>query len=191
LFGAKPHNTKERHVHILFVCTGNICRSPTAERLAEAFSAVDPIEDFRASSAGTRAMIGHPIHPESALVLTGLGGDPADFAARQLTSKIAADADLVVAMTKAHRDAVLELAPRQLHRTFTLTEVARLITTFDPGSIRDLAGLRPQLRAVDAPDIFDPIGQAPEIYGQVGSQIADLLRPVVDFCRRVSTEPPA
>ncbi len=173
-------------MHILFVCTGNICRSPSAERLAEAFNAVDPIADFRASSAGTRAMIGHSMHPESALVLAGLGGDPGGFVARQLSPKIAGDADLVVAMTREHRDTVLEQAPRQLHRTFTLTEIAHLVTQFEPGSVRDLAALRPQLTAGDAPDIPDPIGQTPDVYARVGAQIADLVAPVVDFCRRAA-----
>jgi len=173
-------------VHILFVCTGNICRSPTAERLAVAFSTEDPIADFRASSAGTRAVIGHPVHAQSARVLTELGGDPADFAARQLTAKIAADADLVLALTKAHRDAVLELAPRQLHRTFTLTEAAQLTNLFDPDSVQDLGALRPQLRADQSPDVPDPIGQDPEVFDRVGAQIAHLLGPVMEFCRRAS-----
>lgn len=173
-------------MHVLFVCTGNICRSPTGERLAGAFSARDPIADFRTSSAGTRAVIAHPIHPEAARVLRDLGGDTADFAARQLTSKIAADADLILAMTKAHRDAVLELAPRQLHRTFTLTEAAQLITQFDPGCVKDLAVLRPQLRADQSPEVPDPIGRDPEVFDRVGSRIADLVGPVVEFCRRTS-----
>ena len=173
-------------MHILFVCTGNICRSPTAERLAAAAAGRDPIPDFRASSAGTRAVIGHPVHPESARVLQDLGGDPAGFAARQLTARIAADADLVLALTKAHRDAVLELAPRQLHRTFTLTEAAQLTSLFDPDSVQDLSALRPQLRADQSPDVPDPIGRDPEVFDRVGSQIADLMGPVMEFCRRAS-----
>ena len=179
-----PAAVDNASVHILFVCTGNICRSPTAERLAAAFSARDPIPDFRASSAGTRAVIGHPIHREAARVLADLGGDPADFAARQLTAKVAADADLVLALTKEHRDGVLELAPRQLHRTFTLTEAAQLTTQFDPGSVKDLSALRPQLRADQSPDVPDPIGQSPEYFAQIGAQIAGLLEPIVEFCRR-------
>ena len=173
-------------VHLLFVCTGNICRSPTAERLAATLAARDPIPDFRTSSAGTRAVIGHPVHPEAARVLVDLGGDSAGFTARQLTAKIAADADLVLALTKAHRDTVLELAPRQLHRTFTLTEAAQLATQFDPGSVKDLSALRPQLRAEQSPDVPDPIGQSPEVFDRVGNQIADLLGPIVEFCRRAS-----
>ena len=56
-------------MHVLFVCTGNICRSPTAERLAVAYAARHGIADFTSSSAGTHAVIGHPIHPDAAAVL--------------------------------------------------------------------------------------------------------------------------
>ncbi len=173
-------------MHLLFVCTGNICRSPTAERLATALSAQDPIAAFQASSAGTRAVIAHPVHPEAARVLVELGGDPADFAARQLKPAIATGADLVLTMTKEHRDAVLEIAPRQLRRTFTLTEAAELISRFDPVDIGELAGLRPQLRAEQILDVPDPIGQDPEVFDRIGAQIAALVAPVVEFCRRVS-----
>ena len=51
------------------VCTGNICRSPTAERLAAAYAVQNGNPDITASSAGTRAVIGHPIHPDAAVVL--------------------------------------------------------------------------------------------------------------------------
>src|SRR3954468_20311151 len=70
-------------LHVLFVCTGNICRSPTAERLALAYSAGSNFENFTASSAGTRAVTGHPIEPVAACVLEKLGGDASDFAARR------------------------------------------------------------------------------------------------------------
>lgn len=177
-------------MHILFVCTGNICRSPTAERLAAGLSSMADFSmaDFRASSAGTRAVIAHPMHPDAAQALIDLGGDPSDFSARQLTPAIATDADLVIAMTRSHRDAVLELAPRQLHRTFILTEAAALTTQFDPGDVTDLAALRPQLRADDLDDIPDPIGKKPEVYAGVAEQIAALVAPIFEFCRRVAAE---
>ena len=173
-------------MHLLFVCTGNICRSPTAERLAVALNALNPVEGFRASSAGTRAVIGHPVHPEAARVLTELGGDPAGFAARQLKAPIATGADLVLAMAAEHRDGVLELAPRQLRRTYTLTEAAELIGRFDPADIEELAARRSHLRAEEIPDVPDPIGEGPEVFDRIGAQIAELVAPIVEFCRRIS-----
>ncbi|MCH9730101.1 MAG: low molecular weight phosphatase family protein, partial [Actinomycetia bacterium] len=170
-------------MHLLFVCTGNICRSPTAERLATSYAARSGIPDLIASSAGTRAVIGHPIHQNAAAVLERLGGDASNFAARQLTAKIASAADLVVTMTKAHRDAVLELAPNKLHKTFTMIEAARLIAECKAKTVKDLSTLRPQLAAGETLDIDDPIGQDLEVFSRVGSQIAELLPPILELCR--------
>jgi protein-tyrosine phosphatase len=113
-----------------------------------------------------------------------LGGDASGFEARQLTSKIAAAADLIVAMTIAHRDLVLERAPRQLKRTYTLTEIARLASLTDPEKIGDLAALRPHVSTSEIPDITDPIGHSPEIFAAVGLQIAELLPPILELCRK-------
>ena len=167
----------------MFVCTGNICRSPTAERLAAAYDARFHIPDFTVSSAGTRAVIARPIHPYAAVVLEELGADASNFAARQLTSKIAAAADLVLTMTKAHRDTVLELAPQQLRKTFILSEAARLISECNAQNVADLAALRPQLTPHEACDIPDPIGETKEVFAMVGAQIADLLSPILQFCQ--------
>ena len=166
-------------MHVLFVCTGNICRSPTAERLVAAYRS----SDVKSSSAGIRAVIGHPIHPEAVPVLRKLGGDPSEFAARQLTPKIASAADLILTMTRAHRDQVLELAPHRLHRTFTLSEAARLVSVHGAKNVADLAALRPHLVAKELLDIPDPIGQPPEVFSEVGKQIAELLPPILELCR--------
>ncbi|NVN52759.1 hypothetical protein HLY00_4469 [Mycolicibacterium hippocampi] len=106
--------------------------------------------------------------------------------ARQLTPKIASGSDLVLTMTKAHRDTVLGVAPRLLHRTFTLTEAARLVSEFNARDIGDLVALRPQLVAGESPDIADPIGQSADVFAAVGSQISDQIQPILELCRRVS-----
>jgi protein-tyrosine phosphatase len=163
---------------------GNICRSPTAERLAVAYGAQIQLQGLETSSAGTHAVIASAIHPEAARVIERLGGDPSDFAARQLTPRIAGDADLVITMTRAHRDAVLGMAPRQLRRTFTLSEAALLVSKLNAQNVADLASLRPHLPSTEVSDIPDPIGQGPEIFASVGAQIADLLPPVLELCMR-------
>ena len=129
-------------------------------------------------------MIGHPMHRDAASVLEKLGGDPRGFVARQLTPKIGSNADLIITMTTEHRERVLELVPRLLHRTFTLIEAAQLAEKFGPENISDLTALRPHLKAADSLDISDPIGQSPEFFETVGCQIADLLPPVLELCRR-------
>ncbi|WP_235009810.1 low molecular weight phosphatase family protein [Mycobacterium sp. 3519A] len=166
------------------MCTGNICRSPIAERLAAAYGARLAIPQFRASSAGTRALTGHVIHPNAACVLEELGGDASDFAARQLTSRIASAADLVITMTAVHRDAVLHLAPGQLHRTFTLSEASRLASECKPDKVADLDAFRPHLDPREAQDIPDPFGHSRQTFAAVGHQIADLMLPILKLCRR-------
>ncbi len=110
-------------------------------------------------------------------------GDASNFAARQLTSRIASDADLVLTMTRTHRDIVLELAPHRLHRTFTLIEAARLASEHDARSVADLAEFRPYLGAHQPLDIPDPIGRSAEFFTSVGSQIAELLPSILPLCR--------
>lgn len=138
------------------------------------------------SSAGTRAVIGHEVHREAALVLEQLGGDASGFAARQLTSRVASGADLIVTMTKAHRDGVLELVPNRLHQTFTLSEVSLLVSNCGAETVADLSAMRPELTNSELLDIPDPIGQSSEVFAAVGLRIAELLVAVVDLCWRSS-----
>ncbi|WP_322789319.1 arsenate reductase/protein-tyrosine-phosphatase family protein [Mycolicibacterium sarraceniae] len=166
------------------MCTGNICRSPIAERLAVLFAERLQVPEFTASSAGTRALVGYPIHPDSVRVIESLGGDASDFSARRLSAKIASGADLILTMTREHCDVVLEKVPRQLSRTYTLAQAARLAAEFAPANITDLAALRPRVATDKRWDISDPIGQSPEFFTDVGGRIADLLPPIVELCRR-------
>ncbi|STZ42272.1 protein tyrosine phosphatase [Mycolicibacterium gilvum] len=131
-------------------------------------------------------MVGSPIHRDAAIVLTRLGGEPTGFAARQFTTKVASEADLILTMTTAHRDKVLERAPRLLRRTFTISELFWLSSHFEARSIADLWALRPELVANQLVDVVDPIDQSPEIFATVGSQIADLLIPTIEFCQRAA-----
>lgn len=118
-------------MRILTVCTGNICRSPVAERLLQAgLNQVVP-GGFVVTSAGTRAMVGEPMQPISADIVRTFGGDPDNFAARQLTPKILRDVDLVLTMTTGHRGEVLQLDASLLKRTFTIREFARMLDVLD------------------------------------------------------------
>lgn len=166
-------------MHLLFVCTGNICRSPTAERLALAFADELGLPGLTAESAGTRAMVGYPMEPTAAMVLESLGGDPAGFAARRLTPEIANNADLVLTMTGRQREKVLAMAPAQMKKTFTLREAARLSEASGATTVAELAAARAALTSPGAEDVADPIGQDAETFLDVGSQVADLLGPVL------------
>lgn len=175
-------HTYTRSMKLVFVCTGNICRSPTAERLASAWATQHGIDGLSATSAGTRAVIGSPMEPTAAQVLSALGGTPAGFAGRQLTPLIAGEADLILTMTRKHRDAVLRVAPRQLRRTFTLLEAAHLVTVGGARAVTELDAARATVaRPADTDlDVPDPIGRDDAVFERVGDQIADALVSVLD-----------
>ncbi len=186
-------------MHLLFVCTGNICRSPLAERLTLAYSEAEGDSlggELTARSAGTAAVVGHEMEPSASLVLKGLGGSAGGFKAQQLAVEDVDVADLVFTMTRMHRAAVLQLAPRMMSRTFTLREAASLLKTLDPAATpqetdleargKQLAATLTQLRAArivqrdhQRDDITDPIGGDLEKFQRVGDAIARSLLPVL------------
>lgn len=179
---APPRRTKKEQIlRVLFVCTGNICRSPTAERLAAAYAVEMGIKSLITSSAGTKAVVAHPMHTDAAIVLKDLGGDPTGFTARQLTPKVAVDADLILAMSQRHRDRVLELCPQKLNKTFLLHEASQLVTQHGAERIADLAELRPELDPIGRRNVADPIGLSFEVFQSIGLEIAELLPPIMSL----------
>lgn len=195
-------------IRILTVCTGNICRSPVAERLLQAgFDQVRP-GAFRVRSAGTRAMVGEPAQPGSARIITTYGGTSEGFAARQLTPAILRDADLVLTMAARHRGEVLQLDPSLLRRTFTIREFARMLETLEereagqgddgPGSPTEAelcalwrglparaASVRHLALAADAAanDVVDPYRRGEDVYLQMEDELAPALLTILRFAR--------
>src|SRR5829696_596819 len=112
---------------ILAVCTGNVCRSPAVERLLA--SKLGPTVAVK--SAGTHALVGHPISDPMAALLRDGGLETNGFEARRVSEQILKEADLILAMTRAQRGLVVELWPPAVHRAFTLREFARLLDQAD------------------------------------------------------------
>lgn len=102
---------------ILTVCIGNICRSPTAECL---FRERLASRDLEITSAGLGAMVGYPMDASALQVLADHGVDGAAHRARQLTSAMLREADLVLGMEKSHVDAMVRLAPEASGKIFML-----------------------------------------------------------------------
>ncbi|RBY74859.1 low molecular weight phosphatase family protein [Blastococcus sp. TF02-09] len=181
---------------MLFVCTGNICRSAFAQRLGREWlreALGEKADAFDISSAGTRAVVGSAMHPDTALALRGIGVEAGEFRARQLIAAHPAVSDLVLTMTQSHRRHVLGLAPRALARTFTLREAAALVDLLDEspaepsddfaGRARDLvaalADARSRRERGGDDDVPDPINQAPEVHEYAGELIVDALLPLL------------
>jgi len=96
-------------VKLLFVCTGNTCRSPLAEVIARREAIGRGREDVEVSSAGTSAWDGAPASDGSLLVALERQLDLGGHAARQLTSALVAEADLILAMGPQHLERAREL----------------------------------------------------------------------------------
>jgi protein-tyrosine phosphatase len=136
-----------RPFRVLAVCTGNICRSPAVERLLAAGlgaryrggggddgpgGPADGDGGLVIASAGTGAVVGSGMTRQMADLVRAAGGNPDGFAARQLTPAMVREADLVLALTRRHRAAIVDLVPGAVRRTFTLRELARLASSVDP-----------------------------------------------------------
>lgn len=102
---------------VLFVCTANICRSPTAEALLRHRFAG---EDVAAASAGLLALEGHPIDSRAEAALAARNLTAKGHVARQLTPALVEQADVVLAMERRHLAALRALAPGARGRTFLL-----------------------------------------------------------------------
>ena len=100
---------------ILFVCTGNICRSPMAAAIARDLLDRAGRSDVRVASAGTFALEGHAPTSDAVLAAEAHGLSLDGHRAQQLTRELAAEADLVVGMEDEHVDYALQLgAPQAL-----------------------------------------------------------------------------
>ncbi|WP_149361182.1 arsenate reductase/protein-tyrosine-phosphatase family protein [Lolliginicoccus suaedae] len=177
-------------MRVLFVCTGNICRSPLAERYASHWAEQHGTA-IEATSVGTHALVGYPMDPDAAEALAALGGTSDGFAARALTTTDARNADLILVMERAHRDRVLATAPAATLRTFTLSEAALIASQVSVRTIRELAIARTRVpQAVDAPDILDPFRQGPATHRRIAEEIAAKVDIVLGMLAPSTTDSP-
>lgn len=181
--------------HILVVCTGNICRSPYLERVLRHELSGTAIT---VSSAGTGALVGSPIDPESASRLRTLGADGDTFAARQVSREIVAEADLIIGATRDHLSEVVPLHPRALRYSFALHDLGDLLSAVTRDDIAAAAGDNHVARVAAAaiskrgivnprlPEdsgIIDPYRQGPEVFDQMVEEISVSLPTVVAALR--------
>lgn len=106
--------------HILFVCTGNTCRSPMAEGLLRKLASERGIQ-VEVRSAGVAATTGMPIsrHAEAVLRDHNVEGPPHSTL---LSSNLVGWADLILTLTRSHKQHVMQVFPDSVHKTYTLKE---------------------------------------------------------------------
>lgn len=131
------------------------------------------------TSAGSRALNGHPIHPSSRRILVERGIDPSAFSSRLLTSSIAGQSDLVLGMTRDHRAVARQLAPIRWKRMYALQEIANSHFASVEGGTALSDPTDSRL------DIDDPIGRTDAFFERVAGEIE---RSVVGVCEWIAAQ---
>ncbi|WP_083862707.1 arsenate reductase/protein-tyrosine-phosphatase family protein [Gordonia soli] len=163
---------------LLFVCTGNLCRSPMAEVVATDL-AVSRTLPVVFDSAGTAARNGSPMHPLTLAVLEAHGHCGGRFTASYLAPSMISSADVVLAFTRSQRSRCQQIAPIQWKKIFTLKEFVQLSRW---GSLNSAIAARTQVDATDPElDIADPIGGPRTSFESTFSEIRPLLEVVVSW----------
>jgi len=151
---------------ILFVCTGNICRSPMAEALFR--HATKGSGKYKAVSAGLGAIDGQPPSPNAVRVMRELGIDISHQRSQMLTGELVQRADYIFGMTHSHVDAVMLMYPSAAEKTFLLREFDETLHEFEK-------------------DISDPINGSLDVYLNCRDQIEQGIASMLNFIEQAET----
>ncbi len=155
-------------VQILFVCTGNICRSPMGEALLKHKLDPELAHQTNIVSAGTHAYDGMPASSTAKMVAQDFGVNLNDHNSQPLTPYLIGKSDLIFAMEPAHIDIIKQLDPTASIRTYLLKEFSRSPedSTYDPF-------------------VDDPISGSEEVYRRVYSELDDEIDRIIPHLKKV------
>lgn len=146
---------------VLFVCTGNTCRSPMAEGLFR--KAIQDRDDFTVASAGVAAYPGAPMSQETRILLKSRGVELKGFESQPISEELIDQATHVFAMTAGHLQALTSLFPDHEDKFYLACEFADV-----PGK-----GL--------ACDVPDPIGMGKRAYEDVAKTLDHAIPTIIAF----------
>lgn len=175
----------EEPLRVLFVCTANICRSPTMELLARHLAGPDARIEF--GSAGTHGYDQHPVDDVVAGTLTARGVDVDDFRSQPLSRYLVEHADLVLTAEVSHRTAILHEQPALFRKVFTLGQFAAALKGLagtdgvpeDPRAVIAAVAARAGTASSDL-DVRDPFRRGTDAAEASTAHIEELLTPLVE-----------
>jgi protein-tyrosine phosphatase len=145
----------KKKINILFICSGNTCRSPLAKAYFDKICAEKKITNITTYSVGTATIDGLHISENSAKIAKEFNCDISSHSSRTLKKDYIDNADMIITMTTAHKNAVLRISQN------SATEKIALLT--------DYADNPP------SPDIADPFGSSLEDYKKCFLQMKPAL----------------
>lgn len=160
--------------NILFICTGNTCRSTIAEALFKHLLELNNAKasDFKVVSAGTCAWEGDKASTLASQVLKERGIDVKYHRSTPVSLELIDEADLILAMTFNHKMAILQMRPSAKEKVFTLKEYVAV----HHGNLKEL-GL--SQRDFDY-DVKDPYGQSIDVYRNSAKEIEEALQKIIN-----------
>ena len=135
-------------MNILFVCTGNTCRSPMASVIAEKI-----LTGHKITSAGVAAWIQGPASTFALEAVKELGLDLSGHLSQQLQSEYLDEFDIILTMTEVHRQMVCNMNEQVAHKTYTICQFVG-----------------------DEGDVEDPFGSDLEAYRRCAVQLEELIK---------------
>lgn len=188
-------NYAEDVTRILFVCTGNTCRSPMAETIMKHMIQKDGREqDFEVLSAGIMAQTGEGASNLAWQTMSEMGLDVSWHRARQLNRSMMQEAHLVFTMTRAHKELLAYQYPDDAGKIWLITEYAAAIKngSFDKllqrtegqedGDKKETVSESEETTAAIS-EIFDPYGYDIASYQQCAYQLQENLTIIWDFLK--------
>ena len=161
-------------INVLFVCTGNICRSPMAEYLFR--SRLDPNSPWTAGSAGLSAVDGLAASQTAVEVMNEIGIDMKTHRSRELASGLNDAATIILVMTGAHAAELKQRFPRARDRVHLL------------GSFRRDQENHPLHGRPPGTEIADPVGAGAEVYRRTLGDIGKCLDGLIDYLKTYGKE---
>ena len=141
---------------IIFVCTGNTCRSPMAEAFFNSI-AYQSGKEHTSTSAGVSVFMPQPISKKSIEALKNFGILNFTHVSRALTAQEISECDLVLTMTSSHKFSVKNSFPKYKNKVYTLKEKAY---------------------GLDA-DIADPYGMDQDVYNECAEEIKNAIERLI------------